>query len=152
MAKYFYDTDVLLCCGSLWYSLFTHRGRNKMTVILQAICVNAFWFGNYSFTFFIQISRKFVPSDRLNNKAPLVEIIAWWGIGDKLVSEAITILFTDAYARHSASTSHKLFDQTSTRCAWQKSQRRSHFNLKQKWLSGKFYSVPLFYRRSCDFF
>ena len=53
----------------------------------------------------LQISLKFVPYGQINNNPALVQIMAWRRLGDKLFSEPIMALFTDAYMRHSASMS-----------------------------------------------
>ena len=51
----------------------------------------------------IQISRKFVPKDPINNIPALVQIMAWHWPGDKSLSEPMIAQFTDEYMRHSAS-------------------------------------------------
>ena len=53
----------------------------------------------------LQISLKFDPEVQINNIPALVEIMAWRRPGDKPLSEAMVVSFTDAYMRHSASMS-----------------------------------------------
>ena len=48
----------------------------------------------------IQISPKFVPRCQIDNKAALIQVIAWRRTGDKPLHEAMMTQFTDAYMRH----------------------------------------------------
>ena len=48
----------------------------------------------------IQISLKFVPRYLNDNKAALVQVIAWRWTGDKPLPEPMLTQFTDAYMRH----------------------------------------------------
>ena len=48
----------------------------------------------------IQISLKYVPGSPIDNKAALVQEIAWRWIGGKPLSEPMPTRFTDAYMRH----------------------------------------------------
>ena len=48
----------------------------------------------------IQISLKFVPRSRIDNKPALVQIMAWRRTGDEPLSEPMLAQFTDAYMRH----------------------------------------------------
>ena len=57
-------------------------------------------FMNEKFCILIEISLKFVPNGPINNKPPLVSIMAWHRIGDKPLSEPMLTQFTDAYMRH----------------------------------------------------
>ena len=43
---------------------------------------------------------KFVPKDLIDNKAALVQVMAWRRTGDKLLPEPMLMQFTDAYMRH----------------------------------------------------
>ena len=52
---------------------------------------------NGTFCTLIKISLKFCPID---NKPRLVEIMAWYRIGDKPLSEPMLTRFTDEYMRH----------------------------------------------------
>ena len=53
----------------------------------------------------IQISLKFVPEGPIDNKAVLVQVMAWRRTGDKPLSELMLTQFTDAYMRHSGEMS-----------------------------------------------
>ena len=53
----------------------------------------------------IKISVKFVGNSPINNKPALVQIMAWRQTGDKPLSEAVMVQFTDAYLCHKASMS-----------------------------------------------
>ena len=48
----------------------------------------------------ISIQNSFVPNDLIDNKATLVQVMAWCRIGDKPLSEPILTRFTDAHMRH----------------------------------------------------
>ena len=48
----------------------------------------------------IQISLKSVPVSPIDNKAALVQVMAWCRTGDKPLPEAMLIQFIDAYMRH----------------------------------------------------
>ena len=47
-----------------------------------------------------QVSRNFIPKRPIYNKPELNQIIAWWREADKRLSEAVTVLYTDAYMRN----------------------------------------------------
>ena len=51
-----------------------------------------------NFFILIQISLKFAPTGLIDNKAALVQVMAWRRIGDKPLPEPMLIVFTDAYA------------------------------------------------------
>ena len=57
-------------------------------------------FMNEKFFFSIQISLKFVPKGLIDNKAALVQVMAWRRTGDKPLPEPILTQFTDVYMRH----------------------------------------------------
>ena len=48
----------------------------------------------------LQISLKFVPRSPIDNKAALVQIMAWHQTGAKPLSEPMMTQFNDAYMRH----------------------------------------------------
>ena len=48
----------------------------------------------------IKISLKFVPKGPIDNKAALVQVMAWRSTGDKPLPESMLTQFTDAYMRH----------------------------------------------------
>ena len=48
----------------------------------------------------IWISLKFVPSSPINNKATLVQVIAWHQTGNKPLPELMLAQFTDAHIWH----------------------------------------------------
>ena len=48
----------------------------------------------------IKISLTFVPRSPIDNKAALVQVMAWRRIGDKSLPEPMMAEFTDAYMRH----------------------------------------------------
>ena len=47
-----------------------------------------------------KISLEFVPKGPIDNKALLVQVMAWHQIGDKPLSEPMLTWFTEAYMRH----------------------------------------------------
>ena len=48
----------------------------------------------------VQISLKFVSRSPIDNKAALVQVIAWRRTGDKPLPEPMMTQFPDAYMRH----------------------------------------------------
>ena len=48
----------------------------------------------------MQIVLKFVPMSPINNKAALVQVMAWRRTGDKPLPEPMMTQFTEAYMRH----------------------------------------------------
>ena len=48
----------------------------------------------------IQISLKFIPRGPIDNRAALVQVIAWHRTGDKPLPEPMMTQFTDVYMRH----------------------------------------------------
>ena len=48
----------------------------------------------------VQISLKFVPRSPFDNKALLVQVMAWRPTGNKPLPEPMTTLFTDEYMWH----------------------------------------------------
>ena len=60
---------------------------------------------NEKFCILIKISLKFVPYGPIDNNQALVQILTWYWIGNKPLSEPMMALFTDAYMRYSASMS-----------------------------------------------
>ena len=48
----------------------------------------------------IKISLTFVPRSPIDNKAALVQVMAWRRIGDKSLPEPMMAEFTDAYMQH----------------------------------------------------
>ena len=56
------------------------------------------------------ISLNFVPKGPINNIPSSVQIMAWRRSGNKPFSGPMMALFTDAYVRHSASMSWKIFE------------------------------------------
>ena len=57
-------------------------------------------FLNENDTIPIPISLKFAPRSQIDNKAALVQVMAWRRKGDKPSSEPMLNRFTDAYMRH----------------------------------------------------
>ena len=47
-----------------------------------------------------QISLKFIPSNPIDNKPVLVQVMAWRQIGDKPLPELMVTQFIDAYIQH----------------------------------------------------
>ena len=52
-----------------------------------------------------KIALKYVTWDLVDNMTALVQIMAWRRIGDKPLPEPVSVYFTDAYMRRSASMS-----------------------------------------------
>ena len=48
----------------------------------------------------LKISLRFVPYGSIDNKAALVQVMAWRLFGAKPLPEAMMTQFTDAYMRH----------------------------------------------------
>ena len=78
--------------------LLTHLPRDKMAAISQTIFLDAFLWMK-SFKILTKISLKFVPKGSIDNNPTLVSIMAWRGIGNKPLSEAMLTQFTDTYMR-----------------------------------------------------
>ena len=55
----------------------------------------------------IKSSLKFVPQGPINNIPALVQIMSWRRTGDRPLSEPMMTHFSDAYMRHSASSSYQ---------------------------------------------
>ena len=55
---------------------------------------------NEKFWILIQISLKFVTKGLIDNKAALVQVMAWCWTDDKPLPEPMLIQFTDAYMSH----------------------------------------------------
>ena len=55
---------------------------------------------NVEFCILTKISLKFVPKTSIDNKAALVQVMAWRRVGDKPLPEPMLIQFTDAYMQH----------------------------------------------------
>ena len=64
------------------------------------------------------------PTD---NKLALVQIMAWWRLGDKPLFEPFMAYFSDAYSRHSASLCS--YSLESIRVAYISGVREVYFNL-----------------------
>ena len=77
----------------------THLSLNKMAVILaNDILKYIFWNENDRIS--IQISLEFVPRSPIDNKAKVVQIMAWHRTGDKPLTEPMLTRFTDACKQH----------------------------------------------------
>ena len=59
-----------------------------------------FIFINETFCTLIQISEKFVLMGPIHIKSLLVQVMTWYQIGDKPLSETMPTHITDAYIRH----------------------------------------------------
>ena len=57
-------------------------------------------FVNEKFCILIKISLNFVLKGPIDNKAALVQVMAWRRTGDKSLPERMLMQFTDAYMRH----------------------------------------------------
>ena len=57
-------------------------------------------FKNENGRILIQISLKYVPRSSIDSKQALVQVMAWYQIGDKPIPEPMMAQFTDAYMRH----------------------------------------------------
>ena len=57
-------------------------------------------FMNEKFCISIRISLKFVPNGPIDNKLPLVQVMAWHWTDDKPLPEPMMAQFTDAYMRN----------------------------------------------------
>ena len=70
-----------------------------MAAISQTVFSNTF-FVNEKFCILIKMSVKFVPKSSIYNDVEFVQLMAWYRIGDKPLSELMVTRFTDAYMRH----------------------------------------------------
>ena len=77
----------------------THWDHDKMAAILADNIFKCI-FLNENDRIVISISLKFVPRSPIDNKAALVQVMAWHWTGDKPLSEPMLTQFTDAYMRH----------------------------------------------------
>ena len=57
-------------------------------------------FVNEKFIILIKISLKFIPKGPIDNNPALVQIMAWYRIGNKPLSEPTQTQFTDTYKQH----------------------------------------------------
>ena len=85
---------------SSWVTSFTtHLSLDKMDAILADDIFKCI-FVNENDIDPIQISPKFIPRSPIDNKPPLVQVMAWRRIGDKPLPEPMMTLFTGAYMLH----------------------------------------------------
>ena len=77
----------------------THLPLDKMATISQAAVSNAFSWMKIVFIS-IRISLKFVPKGQIDNKAGLVQVMAWRQTGNKPLPEPMLTQFTNAYMWH----------------------------------------------------
>ena len=96
----FNSLDVGRCSNNFFNTLRRRQNGHRFPdAIFNCIFLNeTFWILN-------KISLKYVPHGLIDNMAALVQIMAWGRSGDKPLSEAIFVCFTDAHMRHSASIS-----------------------------------------------
>ena len=71
-------------------NILTHWSRDKMAVIFQTTFCKCI-FVNENVGISIKISLKFVPKCQINNIPALVQIMAWRRLGDKPLSEPMTV-------------------------------------------------------------
>ena len=57
-------------------------------------------FRNEKFWILIKLSLKFAPKGPIDNKAVLVQVMAWHQAGNKPLPEPMLTQFTDTYMRH----------------------------------------------------
>ena len=81
-------------------SQFTPLIEKKMAAISQTTSSNACIFMNEKFCVSIKITPKFVPKGPNDNKSLLVQVMAWYRIGDNSLPEPMLTQFADAYMRH----------------------------------------------------
>ena len=65
-----------------------------------AVCICNCIFRNENFSILTQISLTFVPKGLIDNKAALVQVMAWRRTGDKPLPKLMLTQFTCAYMRH----------------------------------------------------
>ena len=81
------------------FSHLTNLPLDKMAAISQTTLSSAFlWMKRFFIS--IRISLKFVPKGPIDNKAALVQVMAWSWTGDKPLPEPMLTQFTNAYMRH----------------------------------------------------
>ena len=80
--------------GNISISPPGQNGHHSAKDILQSIFMN----GN--FCILISIPLHFVPKGQINNKAALIQVMAWGWTGDKPLLEPMLTQFTDAYMWH----------------------------------------------------
>ena len=76
-----------------------HRSLDLMAAILADDIFNCI-FLNENYRISIHISLKYVPRSPIDNKAALVQVMAWRLFGTKPLSEPMLTSFIDAYMRH----------------------------------------------------
>ena len=72
---------------------------------------------------------KYVPMSPLDNKPPLIQVMAWRRIGDKPLSEPIMTQFTDAYMRYWGGWVKLMGKLASTSQGKTKQMQVNHFTL-----------------------
>ena len=77
----------------------THLSLDKMAAILQTTFSKKISLMK-RFIFWIEILWKFVSKGPIDNKAVLVQVMAWCQTGTKPLPEPILIQFNDAHIRH----------------------------------------------------
>ena len=100
-----------VCDGVDVSLLITHWGREKM-VVISSIDIFKCIFLNEKIFISIKISLKFVAEWPVDNKAALVQMMAWRRIGDKPLSEPMMAWLTDASMRPSGSMRYHPMRQT----------------------------------------
>ena len=77
----------------------THPPLDKMAAILADDIFKCIFLSEND-RISIKISLTFVPRSPIDNKAALVQVMAWRRIGDKSLPEPMMAEFTYAYMRH----------------------------------------------------
>ena len=102
-------------CGHL-----THWGRDKMAVISQTIASSAFsWMKLFNFKWSLM---RYVLYGLIDNMTTLVQIIAWRRTGDKPLSEAMLVCFTDIYVTQPQWVNKNCSPYQSLQCVWKHTQ------------------------------
>ena len=99
MQLYFQYRQKIHMSSYVIHKTLTHLPLDKMAAILAD--------DNFKWIFLIENDRiliknslKFVPRSPIDNKAALVQIIAWRQTGDKPLPESMVTQFHNAYMRH----------------------------------------------------
>ena len=78
-----------ICLG---LNVLTHWGRGKISAVSQTTLSNEeYTFLNENVIISIKISLKFVPKGPINNIPALVQMMAWYRLGDKPLSEPMMV-------------------------------------------------------------
>ena len=88
--------------GMVWASYWrkTENGPRTWRLLYGSQHHQTHFFPQWKCHSLIQGSRNFIPKRPTHNKPALNQKMAWWREADERLSEAVTVLYTDAYMCH----------------------------------------------------